>query len=90
MVVSKSVKTKNTGHFPICMKVMKSTMQQSGFFTNLNQVKNLPCDEDFDFDIKFDPRAANLNLGVVENVLLLNVRSHCLGVNLNSAWSLDR
>ena len=73
-IVSRSVKTMNTGHFPICMKVMKSSMQQFGFFTNLNQVKNLPCLEEFEFEIKFDPRTANLNLGIVENFLLLNVR----------------
>ena len=44
-----------------------------GFSTELDRVKNLPYCKTETFEVKFDPRGANLDLGAVSCVLPIQV-----------------
>eukprot|EP00079_Xenopus_tropicalis_P024447 XP_012817094.1 PREDICTED: hydrocephalus-inducing protein homolog isoform X1 [Xenopus tropicalis] len=67
------VKITNTGHFPVCFRADRRGLVDSGFSTELDRVKNLPCCQTETFQVKFDPRGANLNLGLVEAVMIIQV-----------------
>ncbi|KAG8437289.1 hypothetical protein GDO86_008117 [Hymenochirus boettgeri] len=67
------VKITNNGHFPVSFRADRRGLADSGFSTELDRVKNLPCCHTETFQIKFDPRGANLNLGLSETVMVIQV-----------------
>lgn len=46
----------------------------AGFSTELDKVKSLPYCETETFEVKFDPRGANLDLGEANAVMPIQVR----------------
>ncbi|CAH2323836.1 Hypothetical predicted protein [Pelobates cultripes] len=67
------IKITNTGHFPVSFHADRRGLIGTGFSTELDRVKNLPCGQTEIFQVKFDPRGANLSLGQVEVVMPIQV-----------------
>ncbi|KAM4722980.1 hydrocephalus-inducing protein homolog [Rhinophrynus dorsalis] len=67
------IKITNTGHFPVSFRADRHELTGTGFSTELDRVKNLPCCQTETFQVKFDPRGANLSLGPVDVVMLIQV-----------------
>ncbi|OCT82470.1 hypothetical protein XELAEV_18025000mg [Xenopus laevis] len=67
------VKITNTSHFPVSFRADRRGLVDSGFSVELDRVKNLPCCQTETFQVKFDPRGANLNLGPVEAIMIIQV-----------------
>ncbi|XP_043935458.1 hydrocephalus-inducing protein homolog [Protopterus annectens] len=60
------VKVTNTGVLPVSFRTDRQCFSQTGFTTELDRVLNLPYCETETFEVRFDPRGANLSLGVAE------------------------
>ncbi|KAM4614098.1 hydrocephalus-inducing protein homolog [Discoglossus pictus] len=67
------VKITNTGHFPVSFHSDRRGLSGTGFSTGLDRVKNLPCIQTETFQVKFDPRSANINLGNAEAEMSIQV-----------------
>ncbi|XP_067327017.1 hydrocephalus-inducing protein homolog [Anolis sagrei] len=74
-VRSHIVKITNTSPFPVSFYADTRNLQDSGFCTGLDRVKNLPFCETETFAVLFDPQSANRPLGEVEVVLPIKVIS---------------
>ncbi|KAL6479129.1 hypothetical protein MHYP_G00125620 [Metynnis hypsauchen] len=67
------VKVTNTGPAPVSFRVERNSLAGTGFSTELDRVKNLPYCETETFELKFDPRGANLELGEITSVMPIQV-----------------
>ncbi|XP_062403912.1 hydrocephalus-inducing protein homolog [Sardina pilchardus] len=67
------VKVTNTGPCQVSFKADRRLLAGTGFSTELDKVKNLPYCETETFEVKFDPRGANLDLGRVDTVMPIQV-----------------
>uniref|UniRef100_A0A7M4E0K8 HYDIN axonemal central pair apparatus protein n=1 Tax=Crocodylus porosus TaxID=8502 RepID=A0A7M4E0K8_CROPO len=67
------VKITNTSQFPVSFQADRRTLHDTGFSIELDRVKNLPYCETETFEVRFDPRSANLPLGEVEVLLPIKV-----------------
>ncbi|XP_059569698.1 hydrocephalus-inducing protein homolog [Alligator mississippiensis] len=67
------VKITNTSQFPVSFQADRRTLHDRGFSIELDRVKNLPYCETETFEVRFDPRSANLPLGEVEVLLPIKV-----------------
>ena len=72
----------NTGCLPVSFQVEHKSVQKLGFDVHMDKVRNLPGrpnPETVDIVIRFDPARANLPMGVVQKLLMINV---CDPINL--------
>ncbi|CAD5117498.1 DgyrCDS6267 [Dimorphilus gyrociliatus] len=70
------VRVTNSGYFPVSFKIDESNLSPKGFKVDNRIVRNIPGAPDhewIDIQVTFDPRAANLDLGLVEGQILLNI-----------------
>ncbi|KAJ8247378.1 hypothetical protein GJAV_G00245700 [Gymnothorax javanicus] len=67
------VKVTNTGPASVSFRADRRMLANSGFSTELDRVRNLPYCETETFEVKFDPRGANLDLGEVETIIPIQV-----------------
>ncbi|XP_003791425.1 hydrocephalus-inducing protein homolog isoform X2 [Otolemur garnettii] len=67
------IKITNTSHFPVSFHAVKHFLQDTGFSTELDRVKNLPYGETETFEVRFDPLGANLPVGNKEVMLPIKV-----------------
>uniref|UniRef100_A0A803TF57 HYDIN axonemal central pair apparatus protein n=1 Tax=Anolis carolinensis TaxID=28377 RepID=A0A803TF57_ANOCA len=74
-VRSHIVKITNTSPFPVSFYADTRNLEDSGFCTGLDRVKNLPFCETETFEVLFDPQSANRPLGEVQVVLPIKVIS---------------
>ncbi|XP_053479109.1 hydrocephalus-inducing protein homolog [Ictalurus furcatus] len=72
-VSTRIVKVTNTGLLPVTFRAERHSLAGTGFSTELNRVKNLPCCETETFEVKFDSRVANLELAEMSTVLPIQV-----------------
>ncbi|XP_041964608.1 hydrocephalus-inducing protein homolog isoform X2 [Alosa sapidissima] len=72
-VLTHIVKVTNTGPCQVSFKADRRLLAGTGFSTELDKVKNLPYCETETFEVKFDPRGANLDLGQVNTVMPIQV-----------------
>ena len=76
-VCTKTVHITNIGWFPVSFGIDRASRHQSGFTVELPRVVQLPGapqHEGVDCIVTFDPRGANLNTGLVEVFVPINVR----------------
>ncbi|XP_015224105.2 hydrocephalus-inducing protein homolog isoform X3 [Lepisosteus oculatus] len=66
-------KVTNTGPLPVSFKAERRPLTNTGFSTELDKVKNLPYCETETFEVKFDPRGADLDLGEVSTLMPIQV-----------------
>ncbi|KAJ8272065.1 hypothetical protein COCON_G00109240 [Conger conger] len=67
------VKVTNTGPASVSFRADRRLLPSSGFSTELDRVRNLPYCETETFEVKFDPRGADLDLGQVDTVMPIQV-----------------
>ncbi|XP_059848459.1 hydrocephalus-inducing protein homolog isoform X2 [Hypanus sabinus] len=67
------VKITNTGFLPVSFHTDQHALKNTGFSTELHRVKNLPCCETETFEVRFDPRSANLGTGYAKALILIQV-----------------
>ncbi|KAI4885088.1 hypothetical protein NFI96_023140 [Prochilodus magdalenae] len=67
------IKVTNTGPASVSFRAERSSLAGTGFSTELDRVKNLPYCETETFEVKFDPRGANLELGEITTVMPIQV-----------------
>ncbi|XP_030621187.1 hydrocephalus-inducing protein homolog [Chanos chanos] len=67
------VRVTNTGPMPVSFRADCRPLAGTGFSTELDRVKNLPHCETETFEVRFDPRGANLDLGEISAVLPIQV-----------------
>ncbi|KAJ8339698.1 hypothetical protein SKAU_G00343310 [Synaphobranchus kaupii] len=67
------VKVTNTGPASVSFRADRRLLASSGFCTELDRVRNLPYCETETFEVKFDPRGANLDLGQVDAIMPIQV-----------------
>ncbi|RXM33054.1 Hydrocephalus-inducing protein [Acipenser ruthenus] len=67
------VKVTNTGPLPVSFHADRRNLAINGFSTELDRVKNLPYCETETFEVRFDPRGANLNLGEIDALMPIQV-----------------
>ena len=83
MVKSLTVRATNISWFPVSFSIDRETLpNELGFLVEGGRVRNLPGAPSHDteeFTVTFDPRAANLGLGIVETYININVSN----MNLN-------
>ncbi|XP_035275425.1 hydrocephalus-inducing protein homolog [Anguilla anguilla] len=72
-VATHIVKATNTGPASVSFRADRRLLASSGFSTELDRVKNLPYCETETFEVKFDPRGANLDLGEVDAIMPIQV-----------------
>ena len=58
-------------------EIERQNFSKTGFLIDLEKVKNLPNEESVEFVVTFDPRGANLGLGLVEHIIPIKVRIFC-------------
>ncbi|XP_066494024.1 hydrocephalus-inducing protein-like [Tiliqua scincoides] len=69
------VKITNTSQFPVSFYADRRELRDTGFYAELDRVKNLPFCETETFEVRFDPQSANRPLGEVEVLLPIKVIS---------------
>ncbi|KAJ7312066.1 hypothetical protein JRQ81_006401 [Phrynocephalus forsythii] len=74
-VRSHIVKITNNSPFPVSFHADTQSLQDTGFTTGLDRVKNLPFCETETFEVLFDPQSANRPLGEVDVLLPIKVVS---------------
>lgn len=82
------VRATNTGYFPASFQVERDFIHNYGFHVELFKVRNLPGAPDYetvDFVVSFDPRGANLPLGIIETVVPLNVST----INIPNGYEMS-
>jgi len=57
------------GKMAASFDIERQNFSKTGFLIDLEKVKNLPNEESVDFVITFDPRGANLGLGLIQHVI---------------------
>ncbi|MGH0142284.1 UNVERIFIED_CONTAM: hypothetical protein FKN15_002866 [Acipenser sinensis] len=67
------VKVTNTGPLPVSFHADRRNLANNGFSTELDRVKNLPYCETETFEVRFDPRGANLNLGEIDALMPIQI-----------------
>ncbi|XP_072135349.1 hydrocephalus-inducing protein homolog isoform X2 [Mobula birostris] len=67
------VKITNTGFLPVSFHTDQHALKNTGFSTELHRVKNLPCCETETFEVRFDPRSANLGTGYTKALISIQV-----------------
>ncbi|XP_047008963.2 hydrocephalus-inducing protein homolog isoform X3 [Ictalurus punctatus] len=72
-VSTRIVKVTNTGLLPVSFRAERRCLAGTGFSTELDRVKNLPSCETETFEVKFDPRGANIELAEMSTVLPIQV-----------------
>ncbi|XP_035679087.1 LOW QUALITY PROTEIN: hydrocephalus-inducing protein homolog [Branchiostoma floridae] len=71
------VRVTNTGYVPVSFSADQSRLHHSGFHIGLHHIHSLPGyphHETMDFQVTFDPRGANLDLGEVEATVPLHIQ----------------
>ncbi|XP_078688637.1 hydrocephalus-inducing protein-like [Branchiostoma floridae x Branchiostoma belcheri] len=71
------VRVTNTGYVPVSFSADQSRLHHSGFHLGLHHIHSLPGypdHETMDFQVTFDPRGANLDLGEVEATVPLHIQ----------------
>ncbi|XP_028813720.1 hydrocephalus-inducing protein homolog [Denticeps clupeoides] len=88
-VPSHIVKVTNTGLVSVSFQADHSLLTGTGFSTELDRVKNLPWGETETFEVKFDPRGANLDLGEISTVMAIQVlRGPTVPVSLHAVVTM--
>jgi len=72
-VETRSVKARNAGPLPLSFSIDPLPATSRGFNVQLDAVSKLPPNNTVDIPLTFDPRLANLDLGVVEETVVINV-----------------
>eukprot|EP00794_Sanderia_malayensis_P018879 gene18879-20779_t len=72
-VKSQTGQLKNPGCTPVSFIAEKRGLAVTGFSLSLDRVRDLPEGEAIDFNVSFDPEAANLSLGPVETVVPVKI-----------------
>ncbi|KAM6223795.1 hydrocephalus-inducing protein homolog [Rhynchocyon petersi] len=67
------IKITNTGHFPVSFQVEQHALQDTGFSTDLDRVKNLPYCETETFEVRFHPQTTNASVGDKEVLMPIRV-----------------
>ncbi|XP_056138426.1 hydrocephalus-inducing protein homolog [Lampris incognitus] len=71
--VSHTVKVTNTGPVDVSFRAIFKPLAGTGFSTEFERVKSLPCCETHTFTVKFDPQGANLPMGDISVVMPIQV-----------------
>ncbi|XP_075998116.1 hydrocephalus-inducing protein homolog [Genypterus blacodes] len=72
-VLTHSVKVTNSGSVAASFHVNRKPLAGTGFSTEFERVKNLPCGETETITVKFDPQGANLQMGNIRVVMPIQV-----------------
>ncbi|XP_075998117.1 hydrocephalus-inducing protein homolog [Genypterus blacodes] len=72
-VLTHSIKFTNTGSLAVSFNSNRKPLADTGFSTEFDRVKNLPCGETETFTVKFDPQGANLQMGNIRVVMPIQV-----------------
>ncbi|XP_072551301.1 hydrocephalus-inducing protein homolog [Salminus brasiliensis] len=67
------VKVTNAGPASVSFRAERQSLAGTGFSTELDRVMNLPYCETETFEVKFDPRGANVELGEITAVMPIQV-----------------
>ena len=67
------VRAANMGKILASFEIERQNFSKTGFLIDLEKVKNLPNEESVEFVITFDPRGANLGLGLTEHTIPLSI-----------------
>ncbi len=67
------IRANNKGKVAASFEIERQNFAKTGFLIDLGRVQNLPNEESVEFVITFDPRGANLGLGIIEHVIPINV-----------------
>uniref|UniRef100_A0A3P8U8F5 HYDIN axonemal central pair apparatus protein n=1 Tax=Amphiprion percula TaxID=161767 RepID=A0A3P8U8F5_AMPPE len=74
-VVSHTVNVTNSGSIPVSFSGNYKNLAGTGFTAEFERVKNLPCGETQTFTVKFDPQGANVKMGDMSVIMLIQVSS---------------
>ena len=77
-IVSKAVRIINNGFCPVSLYFLKSILHGTGFLVDVDRIRSLPGSPDFDiteFNVHFDPRGSNLDLGAARCEIPIHVIS---------------
>ncbi|XP_034542457.1 hydrocephalus-inducing protein homolog isoform X2 [Notolabrus celidotus] len=72
-VLSHTVNIKNSGSVAVSFYANLKRLAGTGFSADFERVKNLPCSETHSFNVKFDPKGANLKMGDTSVVMPIQV-----------------
>ena len=64
------------GFYPVSFEVDRKSISRSGLQMNISRVRNLPGAPDHEtvsFVVSCDPRGANIDVGTIETIAILNV-----------------
>ena len=67
------VKAHNAGSCPVSFVIDPRQAASVGFSVQLNSVSKLPPNDSVDIPVTFDPRLVNLDLGQIEETIVINV-----------------
>jgi len=71
--MTRSLKARNAGVWPVSFTVDPCCAAAVGFNIQLNHVFKLPPSDTVDIPITFDPRLVNLDLGKIDETIIINV-----------------
>ncbi|XP_051884712.1 hydrocephalus-inducing protein homolog [Pristis pectinata] len=67
------IKITNTGFMPVSFHTDQRALKNTGFSAELHRVNNLPYCETETFEVRFDPRSANLSIGYTKALISIQV-----------------
>jgi hypothetical protein len=76
------IRAANMGKLLASFEIERQNFSKTGFLIDLEKVKNLPNEESVEFVVTFDPRGANLGLGLVEHIIPINVNYFLFIINI--------
>ena len=72
-VQTRSIKACNASSWPVSFDVDPLEAASVGFNVQLDSVSKLPPNNAVEIPVTFDPRLANLDVGIVEETIVINV-----------------
>jgi len=72
-VQTRTVKARNAGSCPLSFVIDPLHASSVGFSIQLGSVSKLPPNDSVEIPVTFDPRLVNLDLGKIEETILVNV-----------------
>jgi len=72
-VETRSVKAHNAGSCPVSFVIDPLQATSVGFTVQLDSVSKLPPNDSVEIPVTFDPRLVNLDLGKIEETVVINV-----------------
>ena len=72
-VERRSIAARNAGSSPVSFVVDQLQAPTVGFTVQLDRVSKLPPKDSVDIPVTFDPRIVNLDLGKIEETIIINV-----------------